>query len=78
MKYGAFFTEHDVQSAAKVCTLGINVADNLFGEDVDPTGTEIRIRNQIFKVLGVMSAEGRVVERPESGRPDPRALHDGA
>ena len=58
LKYGAFFTEQDVQSAAKVCTLGLNVANNLFGEDVDPTGTEIRVRNQVFKVLGVMSAKG--------------------
>ena len=43
---------------AKVCTLGVNVAENLFGADVDPTGTEIRIRNQIFKVLGVMAPKG--------------------
>ena len=41
MKYGAFFTPQDVQAAAKVCTLGLNVATNLFGEDVDPTGSEI-------------------------------------
>ena len=58
MKYGAFFTEQDVQAAAKVCTLGVNVAENLFGEDVDPTGIEIRIRNQIFHVLGVMGPKG--------------------
>ena len=58
MKYGAFFTPQDVQAAAKVCTLGLNVANNLFGEDVDPTGAEIRIRNQIFRVLGVMGPKG--------------------
>jgi putative ABC transport system permease protein len=58
MKYGAFFTDDDVRSAAKVCTLGINVAENLFGPDVDPTGTEIRIRNQIFHILGVMAPKG--------------------
>ncbi len=58
MKYGGFFTDEDVRSAAKVCTLGINVAENLFGPDVDPTGTEIRIRNQIFHVLGVMAPKG--------------------
>ncbi|MFI5177189.1 MAG: ABC transporter permease [Vicinamibacterales bacterium] len=58
MKYGSFFTDDDVRSAAKVCTLGINVSENLFGEDVDPTGTELRIRNQIFHVLGVMSPKG--------------------
>jgi putative ABC transport system permease protein len=58
MKYGGFFTEQDVQSAAKVCALGLNVAQNLFGDDVDPTGVEIRVRNQVFKVLGVMTAKG--------------------
>jgi putative ABC transport system permease protein len=57
MKSGAFFTEQDVQAAAKVCTLGMNVAQNLFGED-DPTGTEIRIRNHVFRVLGVMGPKG--------------------
>ena len=30
----------------------------LFGEDTDPTGEQIRIRNQIFKVLGVMAPRG--------------------
>jgi putative ABC transport system permease protein len=58
MKYGSFFTDDDVRSATKVCTLGINVAENLFGADVDPTGTELRIRNQIFHVLGVMQPKG--------------------
>jgi putative ABC transport system permease protein len=58
MKYGAFFSEVDVSSTAKVCALGVNVATNLFGEDVDPTGTEIRIRNQVFKVIGVMAPKG--------------------
>jgi putative ABC transport system permease protein len=58
MKYGSFFTEADVQAAAKVCTLGINVAENLFGQDVDPTGVEIRVRSQIFHVLGVMGPKG--------------------
>src|SRR5262245_21026213 len=57
MKSGAFFTEQDVQSAAKVCTLGVNVSQMLFGDD-DPTGTEIRIRNHIFRVLGVMAPKG--------------------
>ena len=58
MKYGSFFTDQDVTSAAKVCTLGINVATNLFGEDVDPTGVQIRVRNHIFTVLGVMMPKG--------------------
>ncbi len=58
-KYGAFFTPQDVTSAAKVCVLGTIVADTLFGEDVDPTGQIIRIRNQPFKVVGVMASKGQ-------------------
>ena len=35
------------------------MADTLYGPDVDPTGQMIRIRNQPFKVLGVMSSKGQ-------------------
>ena len=58
VKYGAFFTQQDVNSAAKVAVLGSVVSDTLFGPDVDPTGTIIRVRNQPFKVIGVMSSKG--------------------
>jgi putative ABC transport system permease protein len=57
-KYGSFFGAHDVQSAAKVCVLGITVSDTLFGADVDPTGQVIRIRNHPFRVVGVMASKG--------------------
>jgi putative ABC transport system permease protein len=58
-KYGSFFTSEDVRSAAKVAVLGSTVSDTLYGPDVDPTGQIIRIRNQPFKVLGVMSSKGQ-------------------
>jgi putative ABC transport system permease protein len=58
-KYGSFFTAQDVTSAAKVAVLGTVVAETLFGPDVDPTGEIIRIRNQPFKVLGVMTSKGQ-------------------
>ena len=58
MKFGAFFSSEDVRSANKVCVLGSNVSDNLFGEGVDPTDQQIRVRNQIFRVLGVMTSKG--------------------
>jgi putative ABC transport system permease protein len=58
LKYGSFFTDDDVKSAAKVAILGSNVSDTLFGEDVDPTGLQIRVRNHIFHVLGVMTSKG--------------------
>ena len=59
LKYGSFFTQQDVNSAAKVAILGSVVADTLYGPDVDPTGEMIRIRNQPFKVMGVMISKGQ-------------------
>ena len=58
MKYGSFFTPLDVTGAAKVAVVGQTVADNLFGPDADPTGQIIRIKNQPFKVLGVLTSKG--------------------
>jgi len=59
MKYGSFFTPQDVRGAAKVAVLGTLVSDTLFGPDVDPTGQMIRIRNQPFRVIGVMASKGQ-------------------
>jgi putative ABC transport system permease protein len=39
--------------------LGKTVNEMLFGADVDPVGQVIRIRNQPFKVIGVMAAKGQ-------------------
>jgi putative ABC transport system permease protein len=58
LKYGAFFTDEDVRGAAKVIVLGTNVSNTLFGENVDPTDIQIRVRNQVLRVLGVMSSKG--------------------
>jgi putative ABC transport system permease protein len=58
-KYGSFFTQQDVSSAAKVAVLGTVVSGVLFGDDIDPTGQIIRIRNQPFKVIGVMISKGQ-------------------
>ena len=39
--------------------LGKTVSEQLFGPDVDPTGQMIRIRNQPFKVIGMMDTKGQ-------------------
>ncbi|OFW06795.1 MAG: multidrug ABC transporter substrate-binding protein [Acidobacteria bacterium RIFCSPLOWO2_02_FULL_67_36] len=57
-KYGGFFTPQDVAAAGKVCVLGQTVAETLYGPDVDPTGQIIRVKNQPFKVIGVMASKG--------------------
>jgi putative ABC transport system permease protein len=59
VRYGVFFSPQDVSSASKVAVLGKSVSEQLFGPDVDPTGQMIRVRNQPFKVIGVMESKGQ-------------------
>ena len=59
VRYGSFFSTQDVSGAAKVTVLGKTVSDQLFGPEVDPTGQVIRVRNQPFKVIGVMGSKGQ-------------------
>ena len=56
---GSFFTADDVRTAAKVAVLGSSTRDQLFGADTDPVGATIRIRNQPFKVIGVLTGKGQ-------------------
>jgi putative ABC transport system permease protein len=56
---GSFFTAQDVSSAAKVAVLGSVTRDQLFGAGADPTGATIRIQNQPFRVVGVLSSKGQ-------------------
>ncbi len=56
---GMFFSPQDVAGAAKVAVLGQTVNSMLFGEGADPIGQVIRIRNQPFRVIGVMSPKGQ-------------------
>jgi len=53
------FQPEDVRSAAKVCVIGETVRSMLFGEGGEPIGQIIRVRNQPFKVIGVMAVKGQ-------------------
>jgi putative ABC transport system permease protein len=55
---GAFFTDADVRTAARVIVLGQTVADNLFPGQ-DPSGQTVRVMNLPFKVVGVMARKGQ-------------------
>ena len=55
---GEVFTDQDVRGAAKVAVIGQEAAEQLFGEDEDPIGEIIRIRNVPFTVVGVLAAKG--------------------
>jgi putative ABC transport system permease protein len=58
-RLGAFFGPQDVSGAAKVAVLGNTVSEQLFGAEADPIGEIIRIRNQPFRVIGVMATKGQ-------------------
>ena len=59
MQFGSFFTQDDVTRAAKVAVLGSVVRDQLFGPGTDPTGAVVRIKNQPFRVIGVLTNKGQ-------------------
>jgi putative ABC transport system permease protein len=55
---GRFFTDDETRLAARVCCIGTTVRSNLFGEDEDPVGKVIRLKNMTFKVIGVLGSKG--------------------
>ena len=55
---GTFFTKQQVESKAKVAVLGPTVRDDIFGEDVDPTGQTIKIKGMEFKIIGLTVSKG--------------------
>jgi len=55
---GSFITERDVGSMTKVAVLGPQVATDLFGEGSNPTGKNIRIEGQSFRIVGVTESKG--------------------
>ncbi|MGZ8853357.1 MAG: ABC transporter permease [Thermoanaerobaculia bacterium] len=62
---GDFFSADDVHSNRKVVVLGNTVAQNLFPGQ-DPVGTEIQIRNSVYKVVGVLSPKGQTASGSDS------------
>lgn len=56
---GAFFSDSDERGATKVCVIGQTVATNLFGQNADPVGQVIRIRNLPFKIIGLLAPKGQ-------------------
>ena len=58
---GNFFTQSDMDSAAKVVVLGKTAVQNLFEPGEDVVGAEIRIRNTPLRVIGVLAPKGQSI-----------------
>ncbi|HNX67500.1 MAG TPA: ABC transporter permease, partial [Bacteroidales bacterium] len=56
---GRNFTDREAKGSSKVCLVGRTVADELFGEGVDPTGESIRFKNVPFKIIGLLKEKGQ-------------------
>lgn len=56
---GTFISEKDVDNRARVAVIGTTVAENLFGEGINPVGKNIRINNDPFKVIGILESKGQ-------------------
>jgi putative ABC transport system permease protein len=56
---GRNMTENEAKGSAKVCLIGRTVADELFGEGIDPTGETMRFKNIPFKIIGVLKEKGQ-------------------
>jgi len=55
---GEFFSQADMDKAAKVALVGSTIVKNLFEPGEDPMGATIRIRNMPFKVVGTLEPKG--------------------
>jgi putative ABC transport system permease protein len=56
---GTGLSPTDVDSGTKVVVLGTTVADKLFGQNSDPIGQSVRIKNIPFQVIGVAGPKGQ-------------------
>jgi len=54
---GAFISEYDYKRSAKVAVIGANVKETLF-EGTDPVGQQMRMGNNIVRVIGVLESQG--------------------
>ena len=55
---GVFISDSDVSGISKVAVLGPRVVTDLFGEEVNPIGQQVRISGQSFTIIGVMVSKG--------------------
>ncbi len=65
MEEGRFIVDDDIKLGRRVCVLGANVSEKLFGGQ-PALGTSIRLSGLLFQVVGVMAKKGDQLSRPSS------------
>lgn len=55
---GRYFNADELETARQVAIIGPTVQRTLFGEGVDPIGNKIRIKGEVYEVIGVMEKKG--------------------
>ncbi len=55
---GRFFSEEEDRTTARVAVIGSEVADNLFGDQADPLGQQIKLKKTNFTIIGVLKKRG--------------------
>ncbi len=59
---GYMFSDSDLRSSTRVALVGKTVVENLFGDDIDPIGKTIRIKQSPFVILGVLEQKGQSLD----------------
>ncbi|WP_147819558.1 ABC transporter permease [Salidesulfovibrio onnuriiensis] len=56
---GRYFTSEELESRAMVCTMGVTIAERLFGGAEAALGRTVLIYRAPYKVIGIMEPKGR-------------------
>lgn len=60
--YGDFFSDDDNEGVAKVGIIGIEMAEELFGENTNPVGQFVRVDSTRVKIVGVARSIGGIAD----------------
>ncbi|MFZ0547166.1 MAG: ABC transporter permease [Candidatus Promineifilaceae bacterium] len=58
MTSGRFIDDNDYNGRSRVAVLGPETAKNLFPDDIDPVGAEIKVQGVTFRVVGLLESKG--------------------
>ena len=65
---GRFYSQEELNAAKPVAVLGSTVRDELFGANGTAIGAQIRVRSELYTVIGVMETKGSVGGQDQDDR----------